>query len=154
MNLQPGILTFDSTKARKTKSTRSILEILLFVFFDLGSMCNSTWRVPETEASHASLSVVVDCFTTEIHHSREIGPPTQPQREVRRPPAQSRPSAAPQENTRPSQTQFFNPLCLATQVATWVRCGTLWRNHNLSTSRRQEKRIPQRLRIVLNAPRL
>ena len=27
-----------------------------------------------------------------------------------------------------------------TQVATWVRCGTLGRNHNLNTLRRQEKR--------------
>ena len=81
-----------------------------------GSLSNSTWRVPETEESHANLSRVVDCFTGEIHHSRETGPPEQPQREARRTLVQSRPSAAPQTNTRPSQTQFFIPLCLANRT--------------------------------------
>ena len=92
---------------------------MLFALFESGSLSNSTWHVPETEASHAgNLSRVVDCFTGEIHHSRETGPPEQPQREIRRPLAQSRPSAVPQKNTRPSQTQFFIPLCLANHPST------------------------------------
>ena len=70
----------------------------------IGELSNSTWHVPETEASHANLSRVVDCFTGDIHHSRETGPPEKPQREVRRPLAQSRSSAAPHKNTRPPQT--------------------------------------------------
>ena len=112
-------MTLDSNKTKQYDSTRSILGlILLFVLFNLGSLFNSTWHVPETEASHANLSRVVDCFTGEIHHSRETGPPEQPQREVRRSLAQSRPSAAPQKITRPSQTQFFIPLCLANHTST------------------------------------
>ena len=75
--------------------------------FNLGSLSSSTWHVPETEASHTNLSRVVHCVRGEIHHPREAGPPTPPQREARRPLAQSRPPAAPQKNTRPSQTQFF-----------------------------------------------
>ena len=81
-------------------------------------MPNSTWHVPETEASHANSSRVVHCFIGEIHHSREIGPPEQPQREFRRPLAQTRPSAAPQKITRPSHTQLFIPLCLAHHTST------------------------------------
>ena len=42
-------------------------------------------------------AVVVDCFTAEIHPSRETGPPEQPQREARRPLPQSKPSAAPKK---------------------------------------------------------
>ena len=61
----------------------------------------------ETEANHANLCLVVDCFRDEIHRSREAGPPERPQREARRPLAQSRPPTAPQKNSRPSQTQFF-----------------------------------------------
>ena len=112
-------MTFDSNKTKKTNSSRSLLGlILLFVSFNLGSLSNSTWHLPETEASRATLSRVVGCFTGETHHSRETGPPEQPQREVRRPLAQSRPSAAPQKLTRPSQTQFFIPLCLANHTST------------------------------------
>ena len=99
------------------------------MLFKLGRLSNSTWHVPETEASRENLSRVVDCFTGEIHNSRETGPPEQPQREVRRPPAQSRPSAAPRKMTRPSQTQFFISLCLANhastdQVTTSLSCST------------------------------
>ena len=89
--------------------------------FNSGSSSNSTWHVPEPEASHANLSCVVDCLTAEIHHSRETGPPEQPQHEVRRPLAQSRPSAVPQNFTRPSQTQFFIPLTGTDQVTTSLR---------------------------------
>ena len=90
--------------------------LLLFVLLKLGS--SSTWHVPETQTRHANLSRVVDCFTGEIHHSRETGPPEQPQREVRRPLAQSRLSAAPQNFTRPSKPQFCIPLCLANHTST------------------------------------
>ena len=48
----------------------------------------------------------------------ERRPPEQPQSEVRRPRAQSRPSAAPQTSTRPSQTQFVIPLRLASHTST------------------------------------
>ena len=92
--------------------------VLLFVLLKSGSLSNSTWHVPETEASHANLSGVVDCFTGEIHHSRETGPLEQPQREIRRPLEESRPSAAPEKKTRPSQTLFFIPLCLANHTST------------------------------------
>ena len=92
---------------------------MLIQFGNLGILSNSTWHVPETEASHAKLGRVVDCFTGEIHHSRQTGPPEQPQREVRRPLAQqSRPSAAPQKITRPSQTQLCIPLRLANHTST------------------------------------
>ena len=72
----------------------------------------------ETEANHANLCLVVDCFRGEIHRSREAGPPERPQREARRPLAQSRPPTAPQKNSRPSQTQFFIPLCLPNHTST------------------------------------
>ena len=121
MNHQAGILTFDSNKKNETNSTinRHLLgPFLLFVLFNWGSLSNSTWHVPETEASHTNLSRVVDCSTGEIHHSRETGPPEQSQHEVQRPPAQSKPSAAPQKMTRPSQTQFFIPPRLANHMST------------------------------------
>ena len=72
----------------------------------------------ETEANRANLSLVVDCFRGEIHQSREAGPPERPQSEARRPLAQSRPPTAPQKKSRPSQTQFFIPLCLPNDTST------------------------------------
>ena len=90
---------------------------MLFVIFKWGSLSNSPWHVPETEASPANMSRVVDTCTEEIHHPRETGPPEQPQGEVRRSLAQGRPSAVHQNLTRPSQTQFFIPLCLAKQTS-------------------------------------
>ena len=72
----------------------------------------------ETEANHANICLVVDCFRGEIHQSREAGPPERPQPEARRPLAQSRPPTAPQKNSRPSQTQFFIPLCLPNHTST------------------------------------
>ena len=83
---------------------------LLFVLFNLGSLSNSTWHVPETEASPANLSRVVDCFIGEIHHSRGTGSPEQPQREVRRPLAQSRPSAAPRKSYKAVANPIFHPF--------------------------------------------
>ena len=79
------------------------------MLFKSGNLSASTWHVPEIEASHANLSRVADCFTGEIQHSRETGPPEQPQHEVRRCLAQSRPSAAP-------RTIF--PLCHASHTST------------------------------------
>ena len=119
-NHQASILTLDSTKTKNKRITQGSIFgfLLLFVLFNLGVLSNSTWHVPVTEASHANLSRVVDCFTGEIRHSRETGPPEQAQREVRRPLPQSRQSAAPQKITRPSQTQFFIPLCLANHRST------------------------------------
>ena len=64
----------------------------------------------DTEANHANICLVVDCFRGEIHQSREAGPSERPQPEARRPLAQSRPPTAPQKNSRPSQAQFFIPL--------------------------------------------
>ena len=63
----------------------------------MGSTSNSMWHVPGTNASH---------------HTRETGPPEQPQREVRRPLlAQSRPSAAAQKilqgRRKPSVSSLF-----------------------------------------------
>ena len=113
---QSGILTFDSNKTNSSRSLSGLL--LLFVLFDLGSLSNSTGHVPKTEASHANLSRVIGCFTGEIHHSRQRGSPEQPQREVRRPLAQSRSPAAPQKCTRPSHTQIFIPLCHVNHTST------------------------------------
>jgi hypothetical protein len=72
----------------------------------------------ETEANHANLCLVVDCFRGEIHQSREAGAPEWPQPEARRPLAQSRPPTAPQKKSRPSQTQFFISLCLPNHTST------------------------------------
>ena len=87
----------------------SILRLILpFAFLRLGSFVqvDVAYMFHETEPSHANLSRVVDCFRGEIHHSRDAGPPGQPQREVRRPLAQSGPPAAPEFFTRPRHTQF------------------------------------------------
>ena len=51
----------------------------------------------ETEANHANLCRVIDCFRGEIHPSREAGPPERPQREPRRPLAQRRPPTGPKK---------------------------------------------------------
>ena len=71
-----------------------------------------------TEANHAIMCLVVDCFRGEIQQSREAGPLERQQPEARRPLAQSRPPTAPQKNSRPSQTQFFIPLCLPNHTST------------------------------------
>ena len=65
-----------------------------------------------TEAGHAKLCVVVGCFRGEKPPLREVGPPEQPQRDLRRPSAQPTSSAGSKQRTRPSQTQFFIPPCL------------------------------------------
>ena len=72
----------------------------------------------ETEANHANICLVVDCFRGDIHRSREAGPPERPQPEARRPLAQSRPPTTPQKKSRLSQTQFFNPLRLPSHTST------------------------------------
>ena len=57
----------------------------------------------ETGANHnTNLCLVVDCFRGKIHQSRKAGPSERPQREARRPLAQSRPPSAPQKKLRPS----------------------------------------------------
>ena len=90
VNHQADVLTFDSKNERQTNPKRRLLGlVLLFVLLNLGSSSDSTWHVPGTEGSHANVSRVVDCFTGETHHSRETGPPNQPQPEVRGPTAPS-----------------------------------------------------------------
>ena len=71
----------------------------------------------EGEATHANLCLV-DCFRAEIHQSRDAGPPERPQRDARRPVALRKPPSVPQKNSRPSQTQFFIPLCLPNHTST------------------------------------
>ena len=63
-------------------------------------------------------SKICFCFRGEIHESREAGPPERPQREARRPLAQSRPPTVPQKRSRPSQTHLFIPLCLPNRTST------------------------------------
>ena len=63
----------------------------------------------ETEANHANLCPVVDCFKSEIHQSRETGPPERPQREARCPLARSRPPTAPQKKVKAVQNPVFHP---------------------------------------------
>ena len=110
VNHQAGNLTFDSNKTKKMNSTTSFLGLLLlFVIFNLGSLSNSTWHVPKTEATTQTWAV-----SSTASQLRS----TIPEREVRRILAQSRPSAAPQKITRPSQTQFFISLCLANNTST------------------------------------
>ena len=72
----------------------------------------------ETEANHANICHVIDCFRGEIHQSRGAGPPERPQPEARRPLAQSRPPTAPKKKSRPSQTQFSIPVCLPNHTNT------------------------------------
>ena len=72
----------------------------------------------DPEANHANLCLAVDCFRGETHQSREAEPPERPQREARRPLAQRTPPTAPQRKSRPSQTQFFIPLCLPNHTST------------------------------------
>ena len=119
VNHEAGSLTFDSNKTtKKTSSTRSRMGlILLFRVSQIGEFVQldvaCLWNRREPRERRA-----VGYFTDKIHRSREAGSPEQPQREVRRPLAQGRPSAAPQKNTRPSQTQFFIPLDLANHTST------------------------------------
>ena len=81
------------------------------MLFKLGSLSNSTWNASETEASHANVSLVVDCFPSEIHPSRETGSPEQSHPEIRRPLAQSRPSAAFLQFTRQGRRKTsFSPF--------------------------------------------
>ena len=81
----------------ETNSTRGLLGLLLFRVIQIGEFVQldvaCSWN-------RSRVSRVFDCFAGEIHHSREIGPPEQPQREVRRSLAQSRPAAAPRKFTR------------------------------------------------------
>ena len=72
----------------------------------------------ETEANHANLCLV-DCFRGKIHQSREARPPERPQREARRPLSSTENTAdGAYQETRPSQTQFFTPLCVPNHAST------------------------------------
>ena len=71
-----------------------------------------------SEAGHATLCGVVGCFRGEKPQLREVGPPEQSQCDLRRPLAQPRPSVAPQNKSRPSQTHFSIPLCLPNYTST------------------------------------
>ena len=94
--------------SKTPNSTRSLSGLLCSIYFlNLVSLSNSTWLFHETEANHAYVCLVVDCFRGEIHQSRNAGPPERPQRETQRPLAQSRPLTATQKKSRPAQTQFF-----------------------------------------------
>ena len=73
----------------------------------------------ETEANHANLCLVFDCFRGEIHQPREAAPPERPQPEARRPLAQSRSRTAPQKNQgrrKPSFSSLF--ACQTTRAPT------------------------------------
>ena len=122
-------------KAKTLNSTRGSMGlILLLVLFNLGILSNLTRLFHETEASHARLSRVVDCFRGEICHAREAGPPEQRQREGRRSLAHCRPSAAPQNITRPSRTQFLIPICLPNHTSTDQVTTSLKRSIGVSPS--------------------
>ena len=49
---------------------------------------------------------------------RDVGPPEQSHRDLRRPLVQPRPSAAPLKKSKPSQTQFVVLLCLPNHTST------------------------------------
>ena len=63
----------------------SLLDFVRFLRSIWGAGPTRRGMFHDTEVNHANLCLVVDCFTGEIHQSREAGPPKRPQREPRRP---------------------------------------------------------------------
>lgn len=82
----------------------------------LASICFTVWEVclprrgmfHEPKANHELLSRVVDRFGDEIRLSRQARPPERPQREVRRPLAQRRPTT---RGTTEITNIAANPVC-------------------------------------------
>ena len=79
--------------ARKHQIHQKVFWTLFFSSHTLGVSSNSTWHVPWNRNKQRELE---PCRSLgEVRQSREAGSPEQPQREVQRPLAQSRPPAAP-----------------------------------------------------------
>ena len=80
VNHEAGIVERKKNKS----SARSLFGLLCCTYlFNLGSLTRRG-MFHETEANHANLRLVVDCFGGAIHQSREAGPPFWPQPEARR----------------------------------------------------------------------
>ena len=88
----------------------SLLDFVRFLRSIWGAGPTRRGMFHDTEVNHANLCLVVDCFTGEIHQSREAGPPERPQPEARRPLAQSRPPTAPKK-TLGRRKPSFSSLC-------------------------------------------
>ena len=71
-----------------------------------------------TEAGHANMYSVVGCLRGEKPPLREVGPPEQSQRDLRRPLEEPRPYAAPNNKPRPSQTQYSIHLRIQNHTST------------------------------------
>ena len=95
MNHQSGIF---KTNSKIPNSIRSLARLLCHNFiFSLGVCLLEYGMFHVTEAGYADLCGVVTCFRGGKPSSREMGPPEQSQRDLRRPLAQPRPFAAPQK---------------------------------------------------------
>ena len=108
MNHQAGIFNKNSKTPDSTINPKSF-----------GLLCPPGLAMSHvTEAVHAYLCGVVGCLRGEKPPLRKVGPPEPSQRDLRKPSARPRPSTTPQKKSRPSQTQFFIPLCLPNHTST------------------------------------
>ena len=84
VNNQAGIFKGNS---KAPNPSRSIFGFLCSISFSVWEVCPTRRGIfHETEANHANLCLVVDCFRGKIHQSRGGGPPERPQRKTRQPP--------------------------------------------------------------------
>ena len=118
VNHEAGIVERKKNKS----SARSLFGLLCCTYlFNLGSLTRRG-MFHETEANHANLRLVVDCFGGAIHQSREAGPPYWPQPEARRSLFRShrknRPRRLEKIKVVANKTQFFIPLCLPNHTST------------------------------------
>ena len=76
--------TFSREIKKHKIQQQTFVDLFVQLLFSIWGVC-PTRRIMfhETEANHANLCVVVDCFRGEIHQSREARPPERPQREAR-----------------------------------------------------------------------
>ena len=109
MNNQAGIFDRNSNASKSTQIF--ICELFVRFFRSIWGVCPTRRGVShETEANHANLCLVVDRFRGETQQHREAGPTERPQREARRPLAQSRPPTAPKKNQGRRKPSFHPSL--------------------------------------------
>ena len=137
MNHEAGVLRI-FTKNQIQQMSRKILSRS-----NLVENRNSIWGVCApghgmfyvTEAGHATWCNIVGRLRGEKPPLREVGPPQQPQRGLRRSLAQRRPPAKLRKQSRPPQTQFFVALRLESYTT----------NYHMMTSLRNSTAIPPSL---------
>ena len=97
----------------------ALLDFFVQFLFSIWGVCQTRRGMfHETEANHANLCLVVDCFRGEIHQSRESEPPERPQREARRPLAQRRPPTGPKKNEGRRKPGFSSLLLFPNHTST------------------------------------